>query len=259
MQKVWDTLSAQTRLSENQSRVLFPLWEAEIWSAWHGWKNFLIINNLESKVIREDTILLLLSLPHVPSIFLLRHFQFRLCFYSSALTATSKCHSPRDVVLSALLDLPSLHPLPPPLLSFIPAFIRPEPISTFASTIPRSPSVDSLHRSSFLCYFNPLRFSSSHHHIHSSIPQLLALRTSAIINLVQPQELGHWGTLEHVTLQWGPNPLPENCLIHACEQNHTLRAPTHTHPSIHTHTFYGCLGFKQCSLSIGLCYCSSGS
>lgn len=97
------------------------------------------------------------------------------------------------------------------------------------------PSVDSLHRSSFLCYFNPLRFSSSHHHIHSSIPQLLALRTSAIINLVQPQELGHWGTLEHVTLKWGPNPLPENCLIHACEQNHTLRAPTHTPLDTHTH------------------------
>lgn len=182
MQKVWDTLSAQTWLSENQSRVLFPLWTAEIWSAWHGWKNFLIINYVGSKVIREDTILFLLSLPHIPSIFSLRHFQFRLCFYSSSLTATSKCHSPRDVVLSALLDLSSLHLS----FSFILAFIRPEPISTLASTVPRSPSLDSLHHSSFLGYFNPLRFSSSHHHIHSSIPQLLALRTSAIINLVQP-------------------------------------------------------------------------
>lgn len=155
------------------------------------------------------------------------------------------------------LTSPPPHPLPPHLPSFIPAFIRPEPISTLASTVPRSPSLDSLHRSSFLCYFNPRCFSSSHHHIHSSIPQLPALRTSAIINLVQPQELGHSGTLKHVTLEWGPNPLPENCLIHACEQNHMLRAPTHL--PLDAHTFYWCLGFKQCSLSIGLCYCSSGS
>lgn len=99
--------------------------------------------------------------------------------------------------------LTSKHPthFPHVFPSFIPAFIRPEPISTSAATVPRSPSLDSLQSSSFLCYFNPPRFSSSHHHIHSSIPQLPALRTSAIINLVQTQELGHWGTLKHVTLE----------------------------------------------------------
>lgn len=170
----------------DQTEFPLPLWIGVIWSMWQRWKNCLIINNLGSRVIRGDPILLLLPLPHIPSIFSLRHFQFCLCFYSSTLTVTSKCQPFCDVVLSALLDLSTPHLLPPRLPSFIPAFIRPEPISTFASTVPRSPSLDSLHRSSSLCYFKPLRFSSSHHHIHSSIPQLLALRTSAIINLVQP-------------------------------------------------------------------------
>lgn len=62
------------------------------------------------------------------------------------------------------------HALPPRLRFFILAFIRPKHISTFSSTVPHSPSLDSVHRTSFPSYFNPLRFSSSHPHIHSSIP-----------------------------------------------------------------------------------------
>lgn len=93
------------------------------------------------------------------------------------------------------------------------------------------PSLDSFPRS-----FNP-----SHHplscrpptkkpSIHFSIPQLPALRTTGTVNLVEPQEVGHKGTLKHVTLKWGPN---------LCRKIASwVRVHDHAHLSTHTDRFY---------------------
>lgn len=163
MRHAWCTNKTVT----NQSRVPFPFQKGEILSVWPGWENFLIRNNLGSKVIREDPILLLLSLPHIPSIFSLRQFQFRLFFI------LPRSPLPLNATLLAMLYFQHFLTSPPPthfpprLLSFIPAFISPEPISTFFSTF---------HAPSPLIHFRvPLSFATSTlpvslHHTTTSIP-----------------------------------------------------------------------------------------
>lgn len=154
-----------------------------------------------SKVIREDPILLLLSLPHVLSIFSKWDFQVWLCFLSrSPLPLNAKL--PAMLYFQHFLTSQPPTPLPTSPSSPVlhPGFYQVWAhfhFSLYCSTLPLP-----WFASSFLfpLLLQPSPFLFITPHIHSSIPQLPPLRTSAIINLVQPQELGHRGTLKRVTL-----------------------------------------------------------
>lgn len=79
-------------------------------------------------------------------------------------------------------------------------FIGPQHISTLASTFPRSRRF--IIPLPLLSLAPPTLSAPLYRgpRVHSSIPQLPALRTSGVVNLVEPREVGHRGTLKHVTL-----------------------------------------------------------
>lgn len=194
------------------------------------------------------TVLLRLSLLH-GSLPLL--FEFPLCFFPhlilcSLLTSTQlpfrKNLSLSRKFLHVQTPWPSLTPPCLTLHSFR-LFIKPQHISTFCLWLS---TLRSLHHLFFPLLLHPLSTPLYQDPIHSSVPQLSALRTPRIVNLVQPQEVGHQGMLKHVTLCWGPNPVQKiTSCMHAC---------THWWAHALTDSFYGCLELKQRSLSLGLCY-----
>lgn len=146
----------------------------------------------------------------------------RILFHFSPLDALSSffvSKLPHSTFLSTLLPSPfnatfmlshflhylTLPPSSPSTFSFTfsslpPGFNRALTYFNFFLHLSSLPSLHHLSPASFPRSFHPFHSSLSWPHIQSSIPQLPALRTSAIVNLVQPQEVGHQGTLKHVTL-----------------------------------------------------------